>query len=149
MHDLGTSITVKNTAPLSIKIRRTSINQTSSYKYVGAHLDSTLKDNYNSKYKKLSFRLQLLSKICPNLNVKAVKMIYTRFVISVFTYFGTVNLNLFEDITWKTSLNSRTSCRYHHQNQSTEVNNNNELCETSCWPNCQNISHKAATSTYD
>ena len=142
---------MKNTAPLSIKIRRTSINQTSSYKYVGSHLDSTLalKDNYNSKYKKLSFRLQLLSKICPNLNVKAVKMIYTRFVNSVFTYCGTVNLNLFEDITWKTWLNSRTSCRYHHQNQSTEVNNNNELCETSCLPNCQNISHKAATSTYD
>ena len=42
----------------------------------------------------LSSRLRLLSKLRPNLNLKAAKMIYTNIVIPVFTYCGTVNLNL-------------------------------------------------------
>ena len=49
----GTSIHVKKAAP-----RLTSINQRSSYKYLGIHLDSTLalNGNVNSKYKKPSSR---------------------------------------------------------------------------------------------
>ena len=49
----GTSIHVKKAAP-----RLTSINQRSSYKYLGIHLDSTLalNGNFNSKYKKPSSR---------------------------------------------------------------------------------------------
>ena len=92
----GTPTRVKKAAPLNIQIKGTSINQTSSYEYLGAHLDSTLalNGNFNSKYKKLSSRLRLLSKLRPNLNVKAAKMIYTNIVIAVFTYCGTVNLNL-------------------------------------------------------
>ena len=92
----GTSIRVKKADPLNIQIKGTSINQTSSYKYLRTHLDSTLalNGNFNSKYKKLSSRLRLLSKLRPNLNVKAAKMIYTNTVIPVFTYCGTVNLNL-------------------------------------------------------
>ena len=91
----GTSIHVKKIAPLNIQIKGTSINQT-SYRYMGTHLDSTLElnGNFNSKYKKLSSRLRLLSKLRPNLNVKATKMIYTNIVIPVFTNCGTVNLNL-------------------------------------------------------
>ena len=38
----GTSIRVKKAAPLNIQIKGTSINQTSSNKYLGTHLDSTL-----------------------------------------------------------------------------------------------------------
>ena len=93
---LGTSIRVKKVAQLNIQIKGTSINQTSLYKYLGTHLDSTLQlnGNFNSKYKKLSSRLQLLSKLRPNVNVKASKMIYTNIVTSVFTYCGTVNLNI-------------------------------------------------------
>ena len=92
----GTSIRVKKAAPLNIQIKGTSINQTSSYKYLGTHLDSTmaLNGNFNSKYKKLSSRLRLLSKLRPDLNVKASKMIYTDIVIPMFRYCGTVNLNL-------------------------------------------------------
>ena len=92
----GTPTRVKKAAPLNIQIKGTNINQTSSYKYLGAHLDSTLalNGNFNSKYKKLSSRLRLLSKLRPNLNVKAAKMIYMNIVIPVFTYCGTVNLNL-------------------------------------------------------
>ena len=54
----GTSIRVKKAAPLNIQIKGTSINQTSSYKYSGTHLDSTLalNGNFNSKYKKPSSR---------------------------------------------------------------------------------------------
>ena len=46
----STSICVK-AAPLNIQIKRTSINQT--YKYFGAHLESTLalNDNFNSNTK--------------------------------------------------------------------------------------------------
>ena len=93
---LGTSIRVKKVAQLNIQIKGTSINQTSLYKYLGTHLDSTLQlnGNFNSRYKKLSSRLQLLSKLRPNLNVKASKMIYTYIVTPVFTYCGTVNLNI-------------------------------------------------------
>ena len=48
----GTSILVKKAAPLNIQIKGTSINQTSSYKYLGTHLDSALvlNGNFNSKY---------------------------------------------------------------------------------------------------
>ena len=86
----------KKAAPLNTQIKKTSTNQTSSNKYLGTHLDSTLVLNgsFNSKYKKLSSRLRLLSKLCPDLNVKASKMIYTNINIPVFTYCGTVNLNI-------------------------------------------------------
>ena len=92
----GTSIRVKKTVPLNMQIKGTSINQTSSYRYLRTHLDSTLalNGNFNSKYKKLSSRLRLLSKLRPNLNVKATKIIYMNIVISVSTNCGTVNLNL-------------------------------------------------------
>ena len=91
-----TSIRVKKAALFNIPIKGTSINQTSSYKQLGTHLDSTLalSGNFNSKYKKLISRLRLLSKLRPNMNIKAAKMIYTNTVIPVFTYCGTVNLNL-------------------------------------------------------
>ena len=86
----------KKAAPLNTQIKKTSTNQTSSNKYLGTHLDSTLVLNgsFNSKYKKLSSRLRLLSKLCPDLNVKASKMIYTNINIPAFTYCGTVNLNI-------------------------------------------------------
>ena len=38
----GTSVRVKKADPLNIQIKGTSINQTSSYKYLGTHLDSAL-----------------------------------------------------------------------------------------------------------
>ena len=100
----GTSIRVKKAVPLNIRIEGTSINQISSHKYWGTHLDSTLalNGNFNSKYKKLSSRLRLVSKLRPDLNVKASKMIYTNIVIPVFTYCGTVNLNQ-----WGTSMGKR------------------------------------------
>ena len=48
----GTSILVKKAAPLNIQIKGTSINQASSYKYLGTHLYSALvlNGNFNSKY---------------------------------------------------------------------------------------------------
>ena len=66
---------------------------------MGTHLDSTLSlnGNFNSKYKKFSSRLCLLSKMCPNLNVKAARRIYANIVIPFFTYCETVNLNLLRE----------------------------------------------------
>ena len=143
----GISIRVKKAAPLDILIKGTNINQTSSCKYLGTHLDSTLalNGNFNSKYKKLSSRLRLLSKQRPNLNVKATKIIYHNIVILVFTYCGTVNLN-----PSRTSLgNLERAVGVITKNQYSKVNTNNDLSEMSCLPDCQNIYHKAATSTYD
>ena len=83
----GTSIHVKKAVPLNIQIKGIIIiNQASSYKYLGTHLDLILALNatFNSKYKKLSSRLRLLSKLRPNLNAKAAKIIYTNIVTLVF-----------------------------------------------------------------
>ena len=90
------SIHVNKATPFNIQIKGTSNNETSLHKYLGVHLDSTLalNGNFNSKWKKRSYRLRLLSKLRPNLYVKAAKKIYTSIAIPVFTYFGTVNLNL-------------------------------------------------------
>ena len=44
---VGTSIRVKMASSLKIQIKRTSINQTSSNKYLGAHIDSALALNCN------------------------------------------------------------------------------------------------------
>ena len=90
----GTSIRVKKAPPLNMQVKGIGINQTSSHKYLGTYLDSTLvlNGNFNSKYKKLSLRL--LSKLRRNLNVKASKIIHTNIVIPVFKYCETVNLNL-------------------------------------------------------
>ena len=132
----GTSICVKKAAPLNIQIKGTSINQT-SYKYLGTHLDSTLALNgdFNSKYRKLSSRLQLLSKLRPNLNVKAAKLIYTK---SKFV----------KNTAWKTWLNSRTSCWYHHLNQYSEINTNNDLYMWKVMLARLSKHHNPATNTY-
>ena len=92
----GTSIRVKKVEPPNIQIKGSSINQTSSYKYLVTHLDTTLalNVNFNSKCKKLSSKLHLPSKLHSNPNLNATKMIYTSIFITVFTYCGTVNLNL-------------------------------------------------------
>lgn len=92
----GTPARIKKAAPLNVIVNGSSLNQTTSYKYLGVNLDSTitLNEDFNSKQKKLSSRLRLLSKVRPNLTAEAAKMIYTSIVVSVFTYCGTVNLNL-------------------------------------------------------
>ena len=92
----GTSPRVRKASPLEIKINGTMLNQTTSYKYLGVHLDSTLtmNENFQSKYKKLSSRLRLLSKLRSNLTYHAAKTIYNSIVVPVFTYCGIVNLNL-------------------------------------------------------
>ena len=69
----GTSIRVKKAAPLNIQIKGTSINQTSSYKCLGTHLDSTLalNGNFNSKYKKLQITIAV--KTTPRSECKSLK----------------------------------------------------------------------------
>ena len=92
----GTSVHVNKATAFNIQIKGNSNNETSLYKYLGVHFDSTLalNGNFNSKWKKLSYRLRLLSKLGPDLYVKAAKKVYTSIAIPEFTYFGTVNLNL-------------------------------------------------------
>ena len=53
-----------------------------------------MNENFQSKYKKLSSRLRLLSKLRSNLTFIAAKQIYTSIVVPVFTYCAIANLNL-------------------------------------------------------
>ena len=73
------------------------------YKYLGVQLDPTLtlNDNFEMKYKKLSSRLRLMAKLRPHLTTKAAESIYKSIVVPVFTYCGTVDLNLTKTETGK------------------------------------------------
>ena len=99
----GTSSRLKKTSPLEIKINETLLNQTTCYKYLGVHLDSslTMNENFQVKYKKLSSRLRLLSKLRSNLTFQAAKKIYNSIIVPVFTYCGIVNMNLSKTSTKK------------------------------------------------
>eukprot|EP00794_Sanderia_malayensis_P001521 gene1521-1682_t len=72
------------------------INITSTYKYLGVHLDSSsnLNSDFDAKYKKASGRLQLLAKIRSHLDIESAKAIYRAMVLPVLTYCGILNLKL-------------------------------------------------------
>ena len=99
----GTAIRINKADPLDISINGINLNQTNSYKYLGVQLDPTLtlNDNFQMKYKKLSTRLRLMSKLRPHLTTKAAESIYKSIVVPVFTYCGTVDLNLTKTETGK------------------------------------------------
>ena len=86
----------KFTEPLCIAHDDGQINITSTYKYLGVHLDSSLNLNsdFDSKYKKASGRLRLLAKIRSHLDIESAKAIYRSMVLPVLTYSGILNLKL-------------------------------------------------------
>ena len=99
----GTSIRINKADPLDISINGINLNQTISYKYLGVQLDPTLtlNENFQMKYKKLSTRLRVMSKLRPHLTTKAAESIYKSIVVPVFTYCGTVDLKLTKTETGK------------------------------------------------
>ena len=63
----------KCTGPLYILHKDGQINITSTYKYLGVHLDSSLNLNsdFDAKYKKATGRLRLLAKIRSHLDIES------------------------------------------------------------------------------
>ena len=92
--------TAKNLAqqPQSLKVifRNKLINATTTYKYLGVHIDHSLNmnSNFNIVYKKACGRLRLLRKIRPFLNTLAAKAIYQGMIVPILTYCGLINLHL-------------------------------------------------------
>jgi hypothetical protein len=92
--------TAKNLAqqPQSLKVtfRNQLINATTTYKYLGVHIDHSLNmnSNFNITYKKACGRLRLLRKIRPFLNTLAAKAIYQGMIVPILTYCGLINLHL-------------------------------------------------------
>ena len=92
--------TAKNLAqqPQSLKVifRNQLINATTTYKYLGVHIDHSLNmnSNFNIVYKKACGRLRLLRKIRPFLNTLAAKAIYQGMIVPILTYCGLINLHL-------------------------------------------------------
>ena len=86
----------KCTEPLCISNEHGQISITSTYKYLGVQLDSSLNLNsdFDAKYKKASGRLRLLAKIRNHLDIESTKSIYRSMVLPVLTYCGILNLKL-------------------------------------------------------
>ena len=84
------------TAPksLELKYKVKIINATTSYKYLGVKLESTMtmQEHFNSTYKKASSRLTLLSELRYLLTDEAAKTIYQTMTLPVLTYCCLVNL---------------------------------------------------------
>ena len=84
----------KCTESLCILYKNDQINITSTYKYLGVQLDSSLNLNSDSdaKYKKASGRLRPLAKFRNHVDIESAKAIYCSMVLPVFTYCGILKL---------------------------------------------------------
>ena len=71
-----------------------NVNFTTSYKYLGVEVDSTLNLNsfFDSAYKKSTSRLKILYKIRPYIDSNCAGAIYQSMILPIFTYCGTLRL---------------------------------------------------------
>jgi len=71
------------------------INSTTTYKYLGVHLDPTLnfETHSNKNYKKAGGRVTLLRKICSSITCAAAESIYRAMIMPVFTYCSLITLS--------------------------------------------------------
>ena len=83
---------------LEVKYQDNIINATTSYKYLGVKLDSTMtmQEHFNSRCEKASSQLTLLSKLRYFITEKTAKTIYQLIVLPVVTYCCLVNLKMTE-----------------------------------------------------
>ncbi len=92
----GTSQRIaKQTEPLEIELsHQTVIHNTTEYKYLGVHVDSSLNlnSNFNTCYKKASGRLRLLAKIRSYIDHATAATIYNSMILPTFTYCGILQL---------------------------------------------------------
>ena len=84
-----------NGGQLALSINRTLINTTSSYKYLGVNLDSSLnfESHFDKMYKRAAGRLNLLRTIQPLVDKSSAEKIYKAMIQPVLTYcHGTLDL---------------------------------------------------------
>ena len=98
MYDLGTAkrLNALNGRQLALTVNGTLINTTSSYKYLGVNLDSSLnlESHFDKMYKRAAGRFNLLRRIRPLIDKSSAEKIYKAMIQPVFTYCGSLGLCL-------------------------------------------------------
>ena len=79
---------------LNLTVNGSSINSTTTYKYLGVHLDPTLnlETHFNETYKKAAGRVNLLRRIRSSIDLLSAERIYSAMIMPVFTYCGSTGL---------------------------------------------------------
>ena len=79
---------------LNLTVNGSSINSTTTYKYLGVHLDPTLnlETHFNTTYKKAAGRVNLLRRIRSSIDLLSAERIYRAMIMPVFTYCGSTGL---------------------------------------------------------
>ena len=75
---------------LNLTVNGCRINTTTTYKYLGVHLDPTLNldTHFLKTYKKAAGRVNLLRRIRSNIDVFSAERIYRTMIMPIFTYCG-------------------------------------------------------------
>ena len=83
-----------NGRKLALSLNGTLIKTTSSYKYLGVNLDSSLnlKLHFEKMYKRTAGRFNLLRRIRPLIDKTSAEKIYKAMIQPVFMYCGTLGL---------------------------------------------------------
>ena len=81
---------------LEIHVDGKLINSTTTYKYLGVHLDPTLTlaTHFDKTCKKAASRVNMMRKIRNSLTSNAAEALYRTMVLPIFTYCGTLSLGL-------------------------------------------------------
>jgi len=81
---------------LEIFYNYTKVSCTTTYKYLGTHIDQhlNLSENFDQKFKKASSKLQLLKRLRPLLTQEAAIAVYKSVIISALKYSCIIQLNL-------------------------------------------------------
>ena len=79
---------------MEIKLNGKKINETFNYKYLGIHLDQTLKfeDQCKKIYKQAASRLKLLRKVRGLIDSSTADLIYRIMIMPIFEYCGLIIL---------------------------------------------------------
>ena len=89
----GTAKRIKD-HELKLTMNNTPINTTTTYKYLGVQLDTTLSmaSNFELQLKKASSRLRLLASLRQYLTPKAALEAYRAMILPIVTYCGITNI---------------------------------------------------------
>eukprot|EP00112_Aurelia_sp_Birch-Aquarium-sp1_P026367 Seg932.2 transcript_id=Seg932.2/GoldUCD/mRNA.D3Y31 product="putative RNA-directed DNA polymerase from transposon BS" pseudo=true protein_id=Seg932.2/GoldUCD/D3Y31 len=92
----GNRLSLLNGKQLEIHVDGQLINSTTSYKYLGVHLDPTLTlaTHFDKTCKKAGSRVNMMRKIRNSLTSDAAEALYRTMVLPIFTYCGTLSLGV-------------------------------------------------------
>ena len=92
----GKRLSLLNGKQLEIHVDGKLINSTTSYKYLGVHLDPTLTlaTHFDKTCKKAGTRVNMMRKIRNSLTSDAAEALYRTMVLPIFTYCGTLSIGL-------------------------------------------------------